>query len=167
MSNEDLEKLADEIAVKANECCNRSDGYEEEIRLVALKALESAAKPKILPNTLLCPWPDGYDPDKEYGRAIFRHLTNSNHSSDWDYRTAIRMVHEQASKYLPKGTQYEVGIAPLDLKDRVLVYWYSGPNIENIPPLQRAIPDHKIGPSDSETWKVVYGETWQFGRFYA
>jgi len=42
MNKGDLEKLADEIAEKANECCYRSDGYEEEIRLVVLKALEKA-----------------------------------------------------------------------------------------------------------------------------
>ena len=42
MSKEDLEKLANEIAEKANECCNRSDGYKEDICAIALKALEKA-----------------------------------------------------------------------------------------------------------------------------
>jgi hypothetical protein len=43
MRKEDLEKLAGELAAKANECCNRSDGYEEHFRSLALKALERAA----------------------------------------------------------------------------------------------------------------------------
>lgn len=42
MIQEELEKLAKEIAEKANECCHRSDGYEEDICAIALKALEKA-----------------------------------------------------------------------------------------------------------------------------
>ena len=38
-----IEEWADEIAAKANECCNRSDGFEEEIRSLALKALKGYA----------------------------------------------------------------------------------------------------------------------------
>jgi hypothetical protein len=35
-------ELSKDIAAKANECCNRSDGYEEEIAALALKHLQTA-----------------------------------------------------------------------------------------------------------------------------
>lgn len=37
-----VEQRAEEIAAKANKCCDRSDGYEKEIYELALKHLKAA-----------------------------------------------------------------------------------------------------------------------------
>jgi len=42
-----LEERAKTIAGKANECCNRSDGYEEAIYQLALKHLKDACEEAI------------------------------------------------------------------------------------------------------------------------
>jgi hypothetical protein len=44
MGTKGAEEWANEIAVKANECCNRSNGFEEDIRSFALKALKGHAE---------------------------------------------------------------------------------------------------------------------------
>ena len=42
MAEMDREKCAKALAEKANECCYRSDGYEEELEKLILAALETA-----------------------------------------------------------------------------------------------------------------------------
>lgn len=40
----DIKKTAAELAAKANRCCYRSDGYEEDMKAAILEALNAAIK---------------------------------------------------------------------------------------------------------------------------
>jgi hypothetical protein len=47
MKDKELEKAAERISDYANECCNRSDGYKEDVRELALKELKWALSQKL------------------------------------------------------------------------------------------------------------------------
>lgn len=127
-----------------------------------------------IPDSLLCPWPENYDPAKIYGRALYAHtmgdIFHDNEISSYSIRKSVRQIHLFACKCLPKGTLYEVGIATVDMPNRAIVYFYSCPEIENIPIDSPAMPREKwpngTGPDGEETYHVIDGK-WNIGRFYA
>ncbi len=113
------------------------------------KSTEASKKNSMLPDSVLAPWPDGFDPSKEYGRGI---EASSKKDSSFNIKNAVRRCHEQATRALPKGTQYEISISSTDDPNMKVIYWYYSPNLSSI-------------PSRHLMEKVTGIET--FGRFYA
>ncbi len=120
------------------------------------KSTEASKKNSMLPDSVLSPWPDGFDPSKEYGRGI---EASSKKDSSFNIKNTIRICHGQATRALPKGTQYELCIASTDALNVKVVYWYYSPSLPSISSSRLATKRHHF-------LKEISGiET--FGRFYA
>ena len=119
-----LEKLAKEIAEKANECCHRSDGYEEDICAIALKALEKAVS---LPH-----WIPIRDQEPPKGKPVLITDGKIVVVSLWTYKcegsvSAYRGVMPATPKDSPPGEPiFSVPIVEYQWR-RYGVYFYGDP----------------------------------------